>query len=282
MTNMTEWRGSVGDVWAREWRRTDRSFANLSRHLDAAIRAAAPESGRVLDIGCGAGATSLALAAALPALHVTGVDLSEGLIAVARERARDRPNLRFHVADAGDPNGPLAATRFDLLVSRHGVMFFADPVAGFTALRARAAADARIVFSCFRSLTENPWATDLVAALTNSPPPAPATYAPGPFALADRDATATILGRAGWVGAEATAIDFTYVAGAGPDPVAEALAFFTRIGPAARALADAPHEDRPALLDRLSAILARHITDGAVTFSAAAWIWCAGAAEARS
>jgi len=280
MTDASAWTGRVGDVWAAEWRRTDRSFVNLSRHLDAEISAVAPMTGTALDIGCGAGATSLALAAARPALAITGVDLSAGLVAVARERAGGGTNPDFRIADASNLRESLG--NFDLLFSRHGVMFFADPVAGFTALRARAAAHAPFVFSCFQSPAENPWATDLAAALTGTAPTAATGYVPGPFALADRDTTAAILDDAGWRDATATAVDYTYVAGGGPDPVEDALAFFTRIGPAAAILAATPPQDRPALQDRLRAVLAPRLSGGAVTFPAAAWIWTAHAGAPQS
>ena len=69
------WRGSVGDVWSEEWRRTDRSFAGLARYLDATILAAAPAEGTAMDIGCGAGATSLALAEPRPDLTIVGTDI---------------------------------------------------------------------------------------------------------------------------------------------------------------------------------------------------------------
>src|SRR5262245_2217603 len=102
MTGAYDWRGDVGDVWAEEWRRTDRTLAPVNAALVAAVRAetdglAGP---RILDVGCGAGATSLALADALPGSAVTGLDLSESLIAVARQRAADREGLRFEAGDA--------------------------------------------------------------------------------------------------------------------------------------------------------------------------------------
>jgi len=274
MTSAFEWNGRVGDVWAEEWRRTDRSFGELSRQLDAAILAAAPDSGDAIDIGCGAGGTSIALATARPRLTVTGVDLSAALVAIAAERANGVSNLSFRVGDARDL--PHAAA--DLLVSRHGVMFFDDPVAGFAALHGASKPDARLVFSCFRSRADNDWVTMAEAAM-GIESAAPAGYAPGPFGLADRDFTAAVLRDAGWRDAQARAADFTYVAGAGDDPVADALSFFSRIGPAARAMADAPPERRAAMRDSLRTALADHLHDGAVTFRAAAWIWSATAGE---
>ncbi|HEX4693543.1 class I SAM-dependent methyltransferase [Sphingomonas sp.] len=274
MTSAFEWNGRVGDVWAEEWRRTDRSFTDLSRQLDAAILEAAPESGAAIDIGCGAGGTSIALATARPRLAVVGVDLSPALVAIAAERAQGIDNLSFRVGDARD----LPHASADFLFSRHGVMFFDDPVAGFAALRAVARPGARLVFSCFRARADNQWALTAEAAVGNSGAPT-TTYAPGPFALADRDFTARVLREAGWRDPEARSADFAYVAGAGDDPVADAMSFFSRIGPAARALAAAPPDRRAAMRDKLAAALADHVTNGTVTFRGAAWIWSAIAGE---
>src|SRR3954463_12574004 len=157
MTLAYDWAGRVGDTWADEWRRTDLSFANLSPHLNAAILDAAPETGTAVDIGCGAGGTAIALAAARPALTVLGIDLSRNLVETARERGAAYPNLRFEVGDASELGGITA----DLLFSRHGVMFFDDPIAAFARLRQAVTADAHLVFSCFRDVTFNPWAIEV-------------------------------------------------------------------------------------------------------------------------
>ena len=146
MLAATEWQGKTGDAWAEEWRRTDRTLAPLNEALVA--RALPLEPRRILDIGCGAGATSFALADALPGTEVTGLDLSGALVAAAQGRIGNRPNVRFAEGDAArwTPDGG----RFDLVVSRHGVMFFEDPVAAFTHLHSLAPAG-RLLFSCFRS-----------------------------------------------------------------------------------------------------------------------------------
>ena len=103
---------------------------------------------------------------------------------------------------------------------------------------------------------------------------------PGPFALANEDFTRDLLARSGWVNAAAEAVDFTYVAGEGEDPVDDALGFFSHIGPAARAMADAPAERRAAMREWLRAALAARAADKMVAFGAAAWIWTATAGEA--
>lgn len=276
MTDAAQWQTNVGSVWAQEWRRTDRSFAGLAPQLEAAILEAAPDAGAVLDIGCGAGSTALALAAARPTLSVIGVDLSPELIAVAGERGAELPNLRFQVADAADPPPPILGGEHDLAISRHGVMFFADPIAAFTTLRSLLKPGAPLVFSCFQAPARNPWASDIAEAVSGAPLGL-AGDMPGPFAFADPDHVAEVLGAAGWRDGRVRDVDYTYVAGGGPDPVGDALSFLSRIGPAARALASLGEAERPDALARLHAVLERHRAGDAVTFPAAAWIWTARA-----
>lgn len=273
MTTAAEWQGRVGRVWAEEHARTERAFADIARCLDAAIADVAPATGRALDIGCGIGSTSLALSDARPGLAVIGADLSGELVMVASERARDR-SVTFVTGDA--VSTAAAHAPLDLLVSRHGVMFFPDPLAAFAGLAATAAPDAPLVFSCFRARRDNEWADAIDRTLGVSPPSATG-YAPGPFAFADPDATAAILSAAGWRSVEVEAHDVRYVVGTGEDPVADALAFFRRIGPAAATLAAATPAERARLEDRL-AVMLRERTSGDVTaFTAAIWIWRARA-----
>lgn len=276
MTGHAEWHGPVGSVWASEWRRTDRSFAGLSRDLDAAIRDAAPPNhGRAFDIGCGAGVTSLALATARPDLDVVGVDISDELVEIARARSEGITNASFVVADLNRelPKSPPP----DLLFSRHGVMFFDDPVAVFARLRAAARPGARLVFSCFRDPMLNPWAGGLVATITDTPVPVATGYAPGPFAFADPAFVTAMLATAGWRDVASEPVDYRYVAGEGDDPLADAVGFFRRVGPVAAALRAAPDEARAGLLDRLAETLQKHRDHNEIAFPAAAWIWRAHA-----
>ncbi|WP_231731730.1 class I SAM-dependent methyltransferase [Sphingomonas sp. CCH5-D11] len=271
MTAAPDWQTRVGDVWAAEWRRTDRSFAALSRQLDAAILALAPETGHAVDLGCGAGVTSLALAAARPGLDILGVDLSAALIAVAQERAAQHglDNLRFAtgmVPQALDAHAP-----FDLAVSRHGVMFFDDPAAAFRGIAAALSPGAPLVFSCFRAAAENPWASRTIAAIGGRLD-SPIGYAPGPFAFADPDRVERLLLDAGFVDVALTPTDYLYRAGEGRDAASDAADFFRRIGPVSRALAEAADADRPALLERLRVVLAEQVTGEVLDFPAAAWI----------
>jgi len=267
MTTSYEWTGKVGDVWAAEWRGTDLSFTGLTSHLNAAILAAAPDRGDAVDIGCGAGGTSIALAKARPNLAVTGIDVSDMLVATARGRGEGIANLRFETRDAR----ALADGVADLLFSRHGVMFFDDPVAGFAALRRATRPGAAFVFSCFGAYERNPWARETAAAVTGIDPAAP-DETPGPFAFADSDRVHRILSASGWRG-EAQAVDYSYFAGQGTSAVEDALAFLSRIGPAAARLRELDSAAREAGLVRLRNLLESRYHDEVVDFPAAAWIW---------
>lgn len=275
MTTSYDWTGRVGRTWAAEWQRTDRAFAGLTPHLDAAIRAAAPGGPfRAIDIGCGAGSTAIALAGTRADASVIGIDLSPDLLAIAQQRGGDHINLRFLTGDVTERAQDLAP--IDLFASRHGVMFFAEPVAAFSALHAAARPNAPLVFSCFRDRADNPWASDLVAEVTGTPNPDPGTgYAPGPFGFADAAATQAILAAAGWDAQPPTRIDFAYRVGEGDDPVADAIGFFQRIGPIAAALRDSADAD--AALARLKTALERYTNGAAVECPASAWLWRAHA-----
>lgn len=264
MTGAMDWQGTVGRNWAEEQARTDRSFAGLTPHLLAAI--AATPGREVVDIGCGAGEISLAIATARPGAQVTGVDISADLIAAANRRTRPA-NLRFRLADAASWRGDAAP---DLYVSRHGVMFFADPPAAFAHLARAAAPGGRIVFSCFRSMAENTWASGIAELLPPAAPMPAQAFAPGPFAFADPDHVRRCM--AGWKDLSFTPVDFPFVAGAGRDPVADAMDFFARIGPAAAAIRELPESARASFVQRLESLVKAHHAGGQVAFPGAAWL----------
>lgn len=265
MTDAIEWQGAVGRSWADLHAQTDRSFSGLTQRL---LERIGPMPGNaVLDIGCGAGELSLSLARARPQARVLGLDISPELIAVAAKRGQNLANAHFELGDAAHWSEPGFAP--DLLVSRHGVMFFDDPVAAFTHLRAIAAPGAQLAFSCFRSVGENPWAAD-IARMIGAPSGDP--EAPGPFAFASPERVERLLTAAGWKGIAFEPVDFAYIAGRGEDPVADARAFFARIGPAARALRQLEGEARERFAARLGQWLEKHRSDTLVAFSAAAWI----------
>ena len=267
VTDHRDWTGKVGSIWAQEWRRTDRSFIELTPRLLAAIEA--EPFRHALDIGCGAGETSCALAKAHPDRSITGVDIAPDLLDVARERGSAFANLAFVEGDA-------ATTAFDFapdaLVSRHGVMFFADPVAAFAHLHAVAAPSARLTFSCFRKRAENEWVGATLAALPDPPSPPLDPFEPGPFAFGERDRVATILRDAGWRDIAFDAVDYRMIFGAGADPIADACDYLTRVGPTATPIAALAPSARQATLERMAQRLETYLAADRIAMPAAAWI----------
>jgi SAM-dependent methyltransferase len=268
MTDASEWQGRVGANWAAQWRRTDRSFAPLTERLLQRSREFA--FGSALDIGCGAGELSLALARGRPQCRVVGVDISPDLVATAQARGANLANVAFELGDAAvwQPDDGFAP---ELLVSRHGVMFFDDPVGAFTNLARLAAPGAALMFSCFRSPAQNPFFTEVASLQPEAPLPGD-PHAPGPFAFADPAYVETILAGAGWQGAVFDPFDLAMVVGAGVDPIEDAVAYFSTIGPAARAIAELPSDKAERLFDGVRNLARRHALDGLVALRASTWI----------
>lgn len=271
----SDWQGNVGAKWADEWRRTDRSFAGLTDRLLEHARKE-PIS-FALDIGCGAGQLSLALGRSHPHAKLLGIDISKALILAARARASNLSNVQFEVADAS--SWASSDANPDLLLSRHGVMFFPDPAAAFSSMRRNAAPGARLVFSCFREMQDNPWATGLTNLLPAGASPPPKSMVPGPFAFADRNAVSAMLTDAGWVDIDFEAFDFAYVAGTGSDPIADARSYFLNIGPVARAAAEMAPSDHAQFLRRLDMFIENNRDGDLVAMLAGAWIVSARAPE---
>ncbi len=263
-----DWQGRTGQSWAAEWKRTDRSFGGLTERLLSRTREFPVRD--AIDIGCGAGEISLALARGRPQVQVVGVDISPQLVAVARERGAHHANVRFVEGDAATWK-PDAGFQPNFFVSRHGVMFFANPELAFANIAGYAAPGANLLFSCFRAMRENPIFHEL-AALLPAPEHAPDPRAPGPFAFADREYVTGILEFAGWGDVRFEAYDFAMIAGAGSDPVDDAVSYFTSIGAAALALSEMDDVERQATILRIRDLARDNCRDGVVALRAATWI----------
>lgn len=151
------WNGSAGRAWVHNQRLLDQLLSPFEALLssDSVLGTAT----RVLDVGCGTGATTLAIARRLGAQGTcAGIDLSAPMIAAARARAGgDQANVDFFAADA--QTHAFEPADFDLIVSRFGVMFFDDPVQAFANLRHAARENARLAFIAWRCAEENPFMT---------------------------------------------------------------------------------------------------------------------------
>jgi SAM-dependent methyltransferase len=232
-------------------------------------RAAARPGERVLDIGCGGGVTSAELARQVgPNGEVVGVDVSDVILDVARQRYAGVANLRF---DAGDAQSmALPARAFDLITSRFGVMFFEDPVAAFGNLRASLGSGGRLVFMCWRTPPENPWMTMPAAAVFGvlGPPPPPDPEAPGPFAFGAADRVRRILGESGFVDIALEPIDVPVDLGS----IERAVRLMSELGPAAALLEDASEKDRARAIEAVAAALRPFATADGLKLPSAAWV----------
>lgn len=271
-----DWATTSGDIWARRWRDTDAALEGLSPHLLSAVVAAALAGPfKAFEIGCGPGSTAIDVATVCPNAAIVACDISPALAAIARERTASLRTVRVLVGAAEEiapAEGP-----FDLFLSRHGVMFFPDPVGAFRSLRSGANPGASLVFSCFQSWDSNPWASELARAAAGKDVPAPGRE-PSGFAFAEPGYVRQIFSDSGWSPTEPGAVPFRYVAGAGDATVEEAMSLLSDVGPASRIVQSMPEEDRPAALERMRGIIERHFDGTAVVFPASAWIWSATAA----
>jgi SAM-dependent methyltransferase len=265
------WNEEVGPTWVAHQVQFDQLVSGPGR---VALERAAPRAGeKVIDVGCGCGATTLELAEHVGRTgRVLGLDLSAPMLARARERAAAAglANVALERADA--QLFPFAAGAADLVFSRFGVMFFADPVAAFANLRGALRATGRLAFVCWRALAENPWVRLPMAALAPLlPMPAPADPdAPGPFAFADAKRVRGILERAGWAAIRIDPVDLDLsIPGAS---AREAADFLLQLGPTGRAVREAGIRDLEPLARELLAVLAPHSTPAGVRMRGAVWV----------
>jgi len=201
------WNGKGGQVWVENQKLLDGMFKPFEDCLVKAVL----DSGKVniLDIGCGAGATSLATSWVLGETgKVTGVDVSKALIQAAKERTTiGEISTQFICSDAQSYRFEEAV--YDMVISRFGVMFFDDPVAAFKNFHGAATTDAQLHMYAWRSPTENPFMTaaQKAAAPYMQGLPKPEPNAPGQFGFANADYVREILTKAGWKGVEIEPID---------------------------------------------------------------------------
>jgi len=263
------WNGAGGSRWAENLDRHDALLRPVSDRLIALADARPGEF--VLDVGCGSGATTLALAARVaPEGEALGVDVSEILLRHARERAPDDVPARFVRADATVYEAPPG--EIDLVASRFGVMFFADPTKSFANLRAAMKPGGRLAFACWRAARDNPWLiVPLRAAAGHAPPlPEQGPEDPGPFAFADEARVRRILYDAGFLDVDVEPEDFELdvALGQGLDAAVESA---LSLGPASRMLDGQPESARTAASAAIRSAFARHAQGDRVPLGAAVW-----------
>jgi SAM-dependent methyltransferase len=264
------WNGAGGDHWVRRQELTDLVLAPVAEVVLA--RAGARPGERVIDIGCGCGATTLQLAAAIqPGGALVAADVSAPMLARARERIGDRPDVSYVCADASAH--PFAPGWADLLFSRFGVMFFGDPPAAFANMRRGLKPGGRTVFACWRKPAENPWMMlPLHAAYQHVPPlPKPGPEDPGPFSFGDPDRVRRILAEAGFADVALEPVDLMLdlASGRGLDA---AVAYTLDIGATSRALDGVSDTLRAAAAGAIRDAFLPHVDGDRVPLAGAIWI----------
>ncbi|HEY6877213.1 MAG TPA: class I SAM-dependent methyltransferase [Polyangiales bacterium] len=267
ITQTELWNGEAGARWTAFQERIDRLFAPFDEVL---LRRAAPTVGEsVLEVGCGCGGSTLALARAVgEGGSVLGIDLSRPMLQRARERTAGMANVTLRQGDAGRYVFPDPVT---LIYSRFGVMFFDDPALSFRNLRSALGLGGRLCFVCWQALELNPWhALPLRAAarLVALPPPAEPGQ-PGPFSLAKEEHLQSLLTEAGFEDVQMHGHTLQLSLG----DLASATELMTEVvGPLSRALATLDAFAREAARAEVRAALREHLAGDQVSLAASVWI----------
>jgi len=261
------WNGVAGRAWVETQELLDQVLKPFEDLLVESVLAG--PGGRLLDVGCGTGTTTLAAARALGAKgQCTGIDISEPMLAAARARAeREGTPASFVRADA--QTHAFEPASFDMIISRFGVMFFDDSVRAFENLRRAAAGNAELRFAAWRSAADNPFMMTAERAAAPLLPNLPARRpdAPGQFAFADQGRVQRILEESGWAEIDIRPIDVACTL-----PEKELVRYFTRLGPVGRMLPEADERTRGQVIKTVRAALDPYVHGAEVRFISACWI----------
>lgn len=258
------WNGQAGHAWVEAQDLLDRLFAPIEKMLANAAEAASTRC--VLDIGCGTGSTTRAIAR-LPGVRCVGIDISEPMLALARRQA-EANDLAVRFLCGGAQDYGFEAESFDMIVSRFGVMFFDDPVKAFANLRRAARPDAPLRIVAWRSAAENPFMTTAERAaapfLPNLPVRSP--DGPGQFAFAAPERVHRILEESGWKGIDIQPLDVPCTM-----PESELVRYFTLLGPLGRVLGEVDGGTRARIIEMVRAAFDPFVHGALVCFTAACW-----------
>lgn len=261
------WNGTGGQGWVEAQALLDQTFQPFEDLLVEAVWQASAKG--VLDVGCGTGATTVAVARRLGADgSCLGVDISEAMIDAARARAeREGVPATFICSDAQTYEFDPAVV--DMIISRFGVMFFDDPIRAFANLRRTASNGADLRCIAWRSPAENPFMT---AAEQAAEPLLPGVServpnAPGQFGFADRVRVQDILTQSGW-----GKIDIAPIEVPCAFPASELVLYLSRLGPVGRALQGTDDLTRAKVIESVQPAFDPYLDGAEVRFTAACWM----------
>ncbi len=246
------WSGKGGDNWVEHQTSMDHMLGPLG---ERALNKLDPVAGEnILDIGCGTGATTLAIANRVGTSgSVSGADISEPMLTLAQQRAKDAELDHVTFQNVDIQSHAFETDCFDAAFSRFGVMFFDKPVEAFTNVFRSLGAGGRLAFVCWQSPAKNPWqslATQTLSSLIELPVPAP-ERGPGPFAFQESDYVCDILSSAGFDAIELSNHEQMLAMYPGMT-LPKTVEAYMSINPALRAMiAEMPEENRTNIVDAL-------------------------------
>ncbi|MGW1539718.1 class I SAM-dependent methyltransferase [Streptomyces sp. NPDC002309] len=264
------WNGVAG----RNWVAAQDLLDVLLKPFEPLLAEPVVAGARVLDVGCGTGATTVAAARRAGAEgSCVGVDVAEPMIAAARARAeREGVPVEFVHADAATHD--FAPGGFDLIVSRFGVMFFDDFAGAFENLRRAARPGAELRLIVWRGPQDNPFMTTAERAAAPLLPDLPHRDpdGPGQFAFAREDRVRGVLAESGWTGVAVEPLDVSCAM-----PRKELERYFTLLGPVGRILQETEEPTRSRVIAALHAAFAPYVRGTEVAFTAGCWLISASA-----
>src|SRR2546428_1752457 len=266
------WNSPASRAWADQHERMDRLVAELTAQV---LDFAAPRPGEhVLDIGCGGGTTTLELARRVgPTGHVLGADIAEHSIVRLRQRIADAGLAQVEAIVADGSAHAFPPDSIDLVFSRFGVMFFADPMAAFGNVHRAVKPGGRLNLLVFRTAKENLWPQGPLEAVRHllPPTPPPGPEDPGPFSWAHPARVRRILEGAGVRDVSLTPLD-PRIRLAPPGGIADAIDFMLTFGPLTRVVPALPAEQQAAVRGELESFFRRFDGPRGIVLPAANWI----------
>ncbi|MGH3972910.1 MAG: class I SAM-dependent methyltransferase, partial [Pseudonocardiaceae bacterium] len=237
-------------------------------HLLEAADVSAGE--RVVDVGCGSGQTTCAVARAARHGLALGVDLSRPLLDEARRRAAHEGLTNAHFEQGDVQVHPFASAHYDAAMSRFGVMFFEAPTVAFANIAGAVRPGGRLVFLCWQDAAHNEWFTTPGTALAaHLDVPEMSGDEPGPFSLADPRRIREHLNGAGFIDVSIAPIAEPMRWGSDVDDV---LDFIRNRGRMRDLLADTDEITMRKALDSMRAALRPYQSTDGVLLGGAAWL----------
>jgi ubiquinone/menaquinone biosynthesis C-methylase UbiE len=265
------WSGAGGDVWVDKQREMDIMLNPLGERAIQGLDLSGER--KILDIGCGCGATTLEIAKAVTQGEVIGVDISEPLLERATKTASDMMlnNTSFQVKDVQVDEMP--RSYFDIAFSRFGVMFFEDPFEAFKNINHSLKDNGQLSFVCWQHASLNPWQSLSIQVIKEFLDlPAPAPKSPGPFAFEDKIYINEILTESGFRDIQIKDNQEDIVMFSGKS-IREACEDYLTINPVVtEMLKNSPTELREEILEALIGKFSDFHNNDGLLFPSATWI----------